>query len=208
MAIQSITSGIIADGAIVATDIGDGIVTNAKLAGSITSDKITSVSNTAISGLIEAAQIGSVSNTALPAGSVLQVVQATNSTGYTGTTGAETALFNFSVTPLFASSKIAIFVSLAAAATGTKTNYALTFRLRRGTTTAGTLIQNIRYGQYQGGVSAARELYAPVPLNGLDSPATTSSQSYCITIEDINGTPDYIVNGNGNTSIILMEIAA
>jgi hypothetical protein len=142
------------------------------------------------------------------AGTVLQVVQATNSTGYTGTTGAETALFNFSVTPLFASSKIAIFVSLAAAATGTKTNYALTFRLRRGTTTAGTLIQNIRYGQFQAGGSAARELYAPVPLYGLDSPATTSSQSYCITIENIDGTPDYIVNGNGQTNIIFMEIAA
>jgi hypothetical protein len=149
-----------------------------------------------------------VPKAALPAGSVLQVVQATNSTGYTGTTGAETALFNFSVTPLFASSKIAIFVSLAAAATGTKTNYALTFRLRRGTTTAGTLIQNIRYGQFQAGGSAARELYAPVPLYGLDSPATTSSQSYCITIENIDGTPDYIVNGNGQTNIIFMEIAA
>ena len=40
MPIQKVTSGIIADGAIVATDIADGIVTNAKLAGSITGNKI------------------------------------------------------------------------------------------------------------------------------------------------------------------------
>jgi len=37
---------------VTATEIADGAVTNAKLAGSITSDKITSVSNTAITGLI------------------------------------------------------------------------------------------------------------------------------------------------------------
>jgi hypothetical protein len=43
MAIQRITSGIIADGAIVATDIGDGVVTTAKIAdGSITTAKLSS----------------------------------------------------------------------------------------------------------------------------------------------------------------------
>ena len=57
MPIQRITSGILADGAILATDIADGIVTNAKLAGSITSDKITSVSNTALSGVVTASQL-------------------------------------------------------------------------------------------------------------------------------------------------------
>ena len=39
-------------GSVTATEIADGSVTNVKLAGSITSDKITSVSNTAITGLI------------------------------------------------------------------------------------------------------------------------------------------------------------
>lgn len=65
MALSRINSQSIADGTVIASDIADGTVTNTKLAGSITSDKITSVSNTAISGLIQAAQIGSVSNTAL-----------------------------------------------------------------------------------------------------------------------------------------------
>ena len=42
---------------VTATEIADGAVTNAKLAGSITSDKITSVSNTAITGLITTNQL-------------------------------------------------------------------------------------------------------------------------------------------------------
>jgi hypothetical protein len=44
-------------GSVTTTELADGSVTNAKLAGSITSDKITSVSNTAITGLITSAQI-------------------------------------------------------------------------------------------------------------------------------------------------------
>ena len=47
----------------ITTGIADGSVTNAKLAGSITSNKITSVSNTAITGNIISSQITSVANT-------------------------------------------------------------------------------------------------------------------------------------------------
>jgi len=150
----------------------------------------------------------SIPKAALPTGSVLQVVSTTNSTSYTGTSGTETALFNFSITPLYSSSKIAIYVSLATALSGTYVNYASSFRLRRGTTTAGTSIQNIRYGQYQGGGGVNRELYGTVFLTGVDSPATTSSQSYCITVENIDGGSTYQMNSSGITSIILMEIAA
>jgi hypothetical protein len=163
----------------------------------------------AVDGTILTSASQSIPSAALPTGCVLQVVSATNSTGYTGTSGAETALFNFSITPLYSTSKIAIYVSLAAGVTGTFTNFAVSFRLRRGTTTAGTSIQNIRYGQYQAAVVADRELYGTVFLTGVDSPATTSSQSYCITVENIDGTPTYRINNTGGiTNIILMEIAA
>jgi hypothetical protein len=144
----------------------------------------------------------------LPTGSVLQVVNATNSTSYTGTSGAETALFNFSITPLYSSSKIAIYVSLATALVGSYTNFASIFRLRRGTTTAGTSIQNVRFGQYQGGGASNREIYGMVSFNGVDSPATTSAQSYCITVENIDGGSTYQINSNGITNIIFMEISA
>ena len=159
-----------------------------------------------VSSLTGASQ--SIPKSALPTGSVLQVVNATNSTTYTGTSGAETALFNFSITPVYSSSKIAIYVSLATALTGSYTNYASSFRLRRGTTTAGTLIQNVRFGQYQGGGATNREIFGMVSFNGVDSPATTSAQSYCITVENIDGGSTYQMNSSGITNIILMEIAA
>jgi len=144
----------------------------------------------------------------MPVGAVLQVVNVTNSTSYSGTSGAETALFNFSITPLYSTSRIAICVNLAAGLTGTFVNHASIFRLRRGTTTAGTSIQYIRFGQYQAGVSANRELYGTVFLTGVDSPATTSSQSYCITVENLDGGATYQINNTAITNIILMEIAA
>lgn len=60
---NALTSLAVADGTIQAIDLADGAVTNDKLAGSITSNKITSVSNTAITGLVTSAQIANVANT-------------------------------------------------------------------------------------------------------------------------------------------------
>ena len=60
---NALTSLAVADGTIQAVDLADSSVTNDKLAGSITSNKITSVSNTAISGNIISSQITSVANT-------------------------------------------------------------------------------------------------------------------------------------------------
>ena len=64
MAIQKITSGILADGAIVAADIANGSITTAKIAdGNVTSAKIDTVANTKITGLVTASQIANVANT-------------------------------------------------------------------------------------------------------------------------------------------------
>ena len=64
MAIQKITSGILADGAVVAADIANGSITTAKIAdGNVTSAKIDTVANTKITGLVTASQIANVANT-------------------------------------------------------------------------------------------------------------------------------------------------
>lgn len=142
------------------------------------------------------------------AGNVLQVVQATNSTGYQGTAGAETALFNFSITPTSATSKIAIFASISSGVAGTVDNYSIRLRLRRGTTTAGTQLQAVRYGRYDAGTDISREMYSTTHFTVLDSPATTSEQAYCITVQDVDGAPLYDINSAGSTcSMVLMEIA-
>jgi len=150
----------------------------------------------------------SIPKAALPTGSVLQVINATNSTRYSGISGSENTLFSFSITPLFASSRIAILGQFNIGVTGTYVNYAVLFRLRRGTNTSGTELNSFRYGQYQGGGGVNRELYGSCPIFWLDSPNTTSSQSYCFTVANIDGASAYDVNINGASSIILMEIAA
>ena len=66
MAIQKITSGILADGAIVAADIANGSVTdakivavaNTKITGLVTASQIANVANTQVTGSIEATQVG------------------------------------------------------------------------------------------------------------------------------------------------------
>jgi hypothetical protein len=229
MAIQKITSGIIADGAIVATDIADGIVTNAKLAGSITSDKITSVSNTAIAGLIQSAQIGSVSNTSiagliqsaqigsanasvinagtlagarLPAGSVLQVVQGNyaNITTTTSTSYVDTGL-SASITPGATANKVLVIVeaSITQVTAGTSARFVID--------RSGTKPQDPNYIQ-----SLAVNDGTTLAFAYLDSPSSTSSLTYKIQFKN-EGSGFTTIFGNESQSsytyntITLMEIA-
>jgi hypothetical protein len=218
MPIQRITSGILADGAILATDIADGIVTNAKLAGSITSDKITSVSNTAIAGLIQSAQIGSVSNTALPTGSVLQVVSATKTDTFsTATTGSfvDVTGLSVSITPSTATNKILVFYNIS----GTNNNNQAWFSLFRGATqisvgiAAGSRLQVSGGNFYDGNVSSLAQWGSTF----LDSPATTSATTYKLAVRSGSATTfvnrsnsysDTTDHGTAVSTITVMEIAA
>jgi hypothetical protein len=139
-------------------------------------------------------------------GHVIQVVNSTTTTIFTGTLGAEVALFNFSITPTYITSKIFILVSFPVGITGNYNNYAASIKLRRGITTSGSLLQDTRFGQYQGGSGTYRETYQVVTLNALDAPSTSSSQSYCVTIANIDGSA-YYESGRNQTNITLMEIA-
>jgi len=170
----------------------------------------TILTSATLSGInASALSAGTLATARLPAGSVLQVVNVINSTGYQGNSGSETALFNFSITPTSATSKIAIFASISSGVYGTVSNHAIRLRLRRGTTTAGTQLQAVRFGRYDAGTAINREMYSTTHFTVLDSPATTSEQAYCITVQDIDGAPGYDINSAGGTcSIVLMEIAA
>jgi hypothetical protein len=50
-------------------------------------------------------------------------------------------------------------------------------------------------------------MFAATTLIGLDSPNTTSSQAYGVFVENLDGTPPYSINNNGQTTIVLQEIA-
>jgi len=223
MAIQKITSGIIADGAILATDIADGIVTNAKLAGSITSDKITSVSNTAIAGLIQAAQIGSVSNTALsgvievaqladtlnlasktvtlPAGvggKVLQVVSTTKTDTFTSTSTSYVDITGLSlnITPLNINNKIMLIASIATVEANSNN---LFLRFLRNSTAIGVGASEGNRIQATSGTripTADNGSINSVTMNFYDSPATTSALTYKIQMALQAGTG--LINRSGD----------
>ena len=151
----------------------------------------------------------SLPKAALPSGTVLQTVAFTNSTATSGTAGTEAVIFSVgTITPSSSSSKIMISSSTAIGLVGTVSNFAADLLLRRGTTTSGALIQAARFGQYQNSAAGTREIYLTVSLLGLDSPATTSPLSYCISILNVDGAPNWQINQNGGFSnFVLQEIA-
>jgi hypothetical protein len=155
----------------------------------------------------------------LPAGTVLQVVQATTSTPVTitGTTYTDSGL-TASITPTSATSKILVLVSQQAYVYTTESNavHAGTQLLRNSTVIlapysdeTGPLEQYIE-------VIGSSQIYNSTRacINLLDSPATTSSVTYKtqgrLRTSGSGRALRYQSNGSpsGTSTIILMEIAA
>jgi hypothetical protein len=196
------------------------LISNTAITGNIISSQITSVANTQLTGLIQAAQIGSANATLvtsgtlpgarLPAGSVLQVVQATYSTPVTisSTSNVDTGL-SASITPTSATSKILVLTSQAGFSVidsnASRTNI---ISLVRGSTTIFTF-----YWETNGAVGANGFKVDPYSANieFLDSPATTSSVTYKTQARGdttSNSLQTRWQNGNNPSSMILLEIAA
>ena len=114
MAIQKITSGILADGAIVAADIANGSITTAKIAdGNVTSAKIDTVANTKITGLITSAQIANVANTQITGTSGTGQVALNTSPVITTPTLTTPVVTNYTETQFASNTGTAITISLA-----------------------------------------------------------------------------------------------
>jgi hypothetical protein len=154
---------------------------------------------------------GGVPTWASPAGGgkVLQVVQGqTNTTVNNSSASMATTGLSASITPSSTSSKVLMFVTMNGMAK------------RTGNTAAGVNIAIKRNGSFlnnpatsqnwaQGNFRTDSSLYnrGSASVNYLDSPASTSSQSYEIFFEDITGTCEAQA-GNSASVIILMEIGA
>lgn len=202
--------------------IGDGSVTNAKLAGSITGDKIGQnaiSSNNIVSVNASVATVGTLPTARLPSGTVLQVVSATKTDTFSTSSSSWTDItgLSVSITPTSSSSKILVMYSLM---TGETSSQFPLMRLVRGSTViavgdaAGSRAQVSSVGWSSGAVNAT-DMQS---MNFLDSPATTSSITY--KLQTINTQPQTIyVNRNarddngsyeprGVSSITVMEIAA
>ena len=154
---------------------------------------------------------GKLPTAKLPAGSVLQVVTATYGTQVSSTSGTyATTGLTASITPTSSTSKVAIFAMVSYQTLGNNTGLGLA--LYKG----GSVLWNpsLAYsgGPYGAAYGSASALAGFIPLNYIDSPATTSSTTYAIYFASYNATgvkvqPSDTAN-NGQSSIILMEIAA
>ena len=139
----------------------------------------------------------------LPAGSVLQVVSATLSTETASavrdwvTTG-----LNAAITPSSTSNKIFIYFNVPSYAAGSGDYMFVT--LFRGTV-SGTNLGHSSYG-FQNIRGGDATIMAPASGGYLDSPSTTSSQTYTVGFYGDDGTPR-ICNNDAIATITLMEIA-
>ena len=140
----------------------------------------------------------------LPAGSVLQVVQTLDSSTTQSNSTTYVDVLNASITPSSASSKILILISGTIYSWDNNSlgnTHETTGMLYRGTTSGTALTNNAVYNAVSDGKSSYTVIY-------LDSPSTTSSQTYTLGMKVLN-TPDFFqfpASGYDST-ITLMEIA-
>jgi len=140
---------------------------------------------------------------AMPAGSVLQVVSVnkTNEFSTTSSSDQDTSL-GASITPSSASSTILIIVTTMLRAAGGQCF--VYQKLWRGAVSSGTLLHN---GYPIVGSLSDTDLRGVGAIQYLDSPATTSSVTYRISINSAYASSVYLNSTTSPSTITLMEIA-
>jgi hypothetical protein len=177
------------------------------------SDGTTQATSAIVSGYVPYAN--------LPAGSVLQVVQAVKTDTATTTSTTYTSLLSANITPKSTSSKILVVANISLGGYGSTP----ALRLNRGGTdillsnTSGSK-QRTTFGCHWSENAALvfpQYLQLPVAMTYLDSPATTSSTTYAVYWSEWNGNTTFCNrsynnadanwNPNSTSTITLMEIA-
>jgi len=142
-----------------------------------------------------------VSSDQLPAGTVLQVVNATLATAgsTTSTSFVDTGL-TATITPKKASSKILVTAHLSGIFNQTQGQFLLA-QLLRDATAIGEIAGATGYSQ-SGGQSGG----GAASISYLDSPSTTSATTYKLQAR-VSGGASFWSNNNSISSITLMEVA-
>jgi len=189
--------------------LGDAVVTESFLVSSVLNAipaTASSVSDSYIVDVSASKLTGSrtIPKGTMPAGSVLQVVNATYSTQiFTNTATFSDVGLTASITPTSATSKIMCFVDMAGTGKDSANGW-VSFKLLRGAT-------SIIVFEYQAGWtnSAASNGSGACSTNYLDSPATTSATTYKVQYANPANTGNaYAQIGSSTSTITLMEIAA
>ena len=134
------------------------------------------------------------------AGNVLQVVENTSSTVVSGISSL-TSILTASITPSSASNKVLVFARCTLVITQNTNSFA-NVQLFRGTT-SGTLLVSQDLG-----LQSAVSSYAGFSPFTLDSPATTSSQTYTLAANKGSVNTTSVSTANYSYSLVLIEVAA
>jgi len=149
---------------------------------------------------------------AMPAGSVLQVVSTSSSTAMTVYADyPQTSGITASITPSSSSSKIFVIAAIQGGADNAGTNFNKISLYGIKNNTSGATFGNVRMGALF--TSSNADVFTQVSIAALDSPSSTSTQTYEILYGRYGSSYNngVSINGGGHsptTRIILMEIAA
>jgi hypothetical protein len=160
---------------------------------------------------------GKLPTARLPTGSVLQVVNASNSSRSTASTQTYTSAVSASITPTSATSRILILGHVHAG-NGSFSN-SIGLRIYRDSTVIGSGTGTVDTHSAENLQSGDPWMTATMVAHFIDSPATTSSISYSLraaswegilVLNGSNSDSGSFASGNayGTSQIILMEIAA
>lgn len=218
----------------ITTGIADGSVTNAKLAGSITGDKITVgslagnvftantitgdkigqsaiSSNNIVSVNASVASVGTLPTARLPSGTVLQVRSTTKTDSFTTTSTSFTDItgLSVSITPTSATSNV--FVTVTFPISGSSSAALAIFNLVRNSTNISQPSTSPTFTATTGGYLQNFDNILPVSFTFLDSPATTSATTYKVQTR-LNSATMYFNRRETNdcaftATITAMEIA-
>jgi hypothetical protein len=178
-----------------------GLVTSADTSGDL---NIQSGGSTKLAVTSAGVAVTGLSKGSLPTGSVLQVVNATTTTNTVTTSSTYQATsLTASITPTSATSKVLVTFSGVAATTGPCDHYSTIFR-----NGSNILPANGGPHVWYSALGGAATMYWQVAYNYLDSPASTSAQTYTIYIKNDNNTNTIQFGATYTAVITLMEIAA
>jgi hypothetical protein len=178
-------------------------VTNAVVAMTITGSNV-GIGTSTPTGRLDVASRG-ITKGSMPAGSVIQVVsyQLVTSFSTTSASDQDTGL-KVSITPTSSTSKILVLVSANARATNSGGNCYVNMKLIRGTYDTGVALHN---GFAVMGNFGSTDIRGSVSYSYLDSPATTSSTQYVVSMNSQYAATVYMDSTTSPSTITLMEIA-
>ena len=141
-----------------------------------------------------------VTGTGISAGKILQVVSSSGSSNITTSGSAISELTNVSITPASASNKVLLIASCSLYNAANGNAYAGAY-LYRGTT-SGLIYTAIS------GYGTNADIYFPFSLTIVDSPNTTSAQTYTFSFSRQSGNTASVSTNGNEYSLAALEIAA